>query len=264
MLMRTILLVSLTLLPLDQMLMALVFVQVTMLYVHVLVNGHAVKAFVDSGAQTTIMSPSCAEACGIDHLIDDRYSGVARGVGTAKIIGKVHNAKIQVGDAELDCAFTVMEGKDVDLLFGLDMLKRHQACIDLQANVLRFPHTSIEFLGESDIPKREEVKMLDEPTVEGPDGTEIGTQSGTIRPKGTSKAAHDTLEKAENTGASSSTQPPSIPTSTTSTSQPAARASRYSEQVIVQLMNLGASREEAIGALDAAGGNVEYAAGLLF
>jgi DNA damage-inducible protein 1 len=241
-----------------------------MLYVPVLVNGHPVKAFVDSGAQTTIMSPSCAEACGIDHLIDDRYSGVARGVGTAKIIGKVHNAKIQVGDAELDCAFTVMEGKDVDLLFGLDMLKRHQACIDLQANVLRFPHTQIEFLGESDIPKREEVKMLDEPTVEGPNGTEIGTQSGTIRPKGTAAAAHETLEKAKSAGEPSSSQLASASTAASASApapaaqQPAAGASRYSEQTITQLMNLGASREEAIGALDAAGGNVEYAAGMLF
>jgi DNA damage-inducible protein 1 len=242
-----------------------------MLYVPVLVNGHPIDAFVDSGAQTTIMSPACAEACGISHLIDERYSGIAKGVGTARIIGKVHNAKIQVGDAELDCAFTVMEGKDVDLLFGLDMLKRHQACIDLRANKLRFEHTEIEFLPESQIPKREESRMLDEPTVQGPDGTEIGTRSGTIRPEGTAAAAHQSLEKEKKVGEGEgqvSTSSGAAPAAAAGASSSAAQAQppsrTYPESSIAQLIAIGFSREEAIGALDATGGNVEYAAGLLF
>jgi DNA damage-inducible protein 1 len=236
-----------------------------MLYVDVKVNSKPIKAFVDSGAQTTIMSPSCAESCGISYLIDERFGGIARGVGTAKILGRVHNAKIQIGDAELDCAFTVMEGKDVDLLFGLDMLRRHQACIDLLTNELRFPHTKVKFLPESELPKQFEEALADEPTIPGPNGTEIGAKTGAVRPEGTAQAAAEHLHPERGAGK----QPAGSPAGPSSSSAaaaapPAPQQQKYDEQTIGQLVSLGFSRMEAIQALDATSGNVELAAGLLF
>lgn len=224
-----------------------------MLYIDVEVNGHKVKAFVDSGAQATIMSPACAEACGIMRLVDKRFAGVARGVGTAAILGRVHSAQIRIGSLFLPCSFTVMEGKDVDLLLGLDMLKRHQACIDLSKDKLVIQGVEVSFLGEADIPKGLEEERAEEPKVAGPGGMTIGGRSGVVSAPSNSPAPPS----------SSSTPVAAAPVPPPAAAAPPQQET-FPDAAIDQLVALGFSREEAVNALSACGGNVEYAAALLF
>ena len=235
-----------------------------MLYIPVLVNSQTVLAFVDSGAQSTIMSPSCASRCGIMRLLDTRFAGIARGVGTAKILGRVHSAPIKIGSSFLPCAFTVMEGKDVDLLLGLDMLKRYQGCIDLEKGVLRLRGEEVPFLGEADIPK-EEVVRAEEPTVDGPGGSKIGGISGTVKEPG-SVAAGAQGQRSDGAaavaGPSSAPQPG--PASPGAGAIGGAAPSSFPEADIARLTDMGMGRAEAIQALTIANGNVEVAAGLMF
>jgi DNA damage-inducible protein 1 len=254
-----------------------------MLYIPVEVNKQPVKAFVDSGAQTTIMSPSCAEACGIMRLIDKRYSGVAKGVGTAQILGRVHSAAITIGNDTMPCSFTVMEGKDVDLLLGLDMLKRFQAVIDLKNNKLVFGDgNEVAFLGEADIPKYLEDALQSEPTISGPNGTEIGAQSGTVKAAGTSAAASSSGAKGAfrgqgqtlGAGSASNSKSPvpngggqrNVPTPGASAGAPPQQQQRsaHPKEAVDQLVSIGFTRDQAVAALDACDGNVDLAAGMLF
>lgn len=227
-----------------------------MLYLAVEVNGHKVKAMVDSGAQATIMSPDCAEACGISRLIDTRFAGIARGVGTAKIIGRVHAAQIKMGNLFLPCSFTVMEGKSVDMLLGLDMLKRYQACLDLSKDALIIHGEEIPFLGEADLPKEEE-QVLEEPTAPGPAGTVVGQRSGAV-------IQAEPQQQAQQPAQPQQQAPPVIAAPAPAASPAQGTGAGLSEDKVETLISMGADRARAIQALQAAGDDVDMAAGILF
>lgn len=138
-----------------------VFGSITMLYVNCRINESTIKAFVDCGAQTTIISKSCAVSCRLEDLIDARFSAVAHGVGSGKILGRIHSVQLKLGHLFLPCSLTVLDDSEPgtklpDVLLGLDMLRRYQISIDLHDNDLKIGGESIvSFLPESEIPNNE-------------------------------------------------------------------------------------------------------------
>lgn len=129
------------------------FGSVCMLYIDVEINGVPCKAFVDSGAQQSILSLPFAEKCSLASLIDKRFAGLAMGVGKAPIIGRVHLAPLKLGTKFCPCSFIVLEDSKMQMLLGLDMLRRYQMVIDLKKNALIVEGEEIPFLSEAQIGK---------------------------------------------------------------------------------------------------------------
>ncbi|CAG5135594.1 unnamed protein product [Candidula unifasciata] len=211
------------------------FGQVHMLYIDCKVNGYPVKAFVDSGAQMTIMSQSCAERCHIMRLVDRRWTGLAQGVGTQTIIGRVHLCQIQIGTAFLQSSFCILESQPMDMLLGLDMLKRHQCVIDLKKNLLQIgtSGTVTPFLAETDLP---DTARLDQSAREEQELADV-----------LSRSAQAT--KSKNTGKPSTSRVASTPSS----------QGQYSEEVVARLMSNGFSRHVVVEELRRCKGNADQA-----
>lgn len=102
-----------------------------------------------------------------------------------KIIGRVHVAQVEIENVFLLTSFSVLEDQTMDMLLGLDMLKRHQCTIDLQRNVLHIGTTKTEtrFLPENELPTHSRL------TLTGEEGEKAAAEE--------LKATADALEAAE-------------------------------------------------------------------
>ena len=122
------------------------------------------------------------------------------------------------------------------------MLKAHQACIDLQKGVLRIQGREVRFLSEHELPE----KARDPP------------ERGDIPGGSSNQPIRQAMAARRGQPGRRPSQPPAAAAAAT-TGSPS-----HSERDINFLMDLGVTREIAISTLDAANGNVDVAASLLF
>ncbi|XP_023243837.1 protein DDI1 homolog 2 isoform X2 [Centruroides vittatus] len=241
------------------------FGQVIMLYVNCKVNGHPVKAFIDSGAQTTIMSQACAERCSIMRLVDNRWAGVAKGVGTQKIIGRVHLVQIQIENDFLTSSFSILEDQPMDMLLGLDMLKRHQCSIDLKKNKLVIGTTGTEtpFLSENELP---ECARLQIPQILNVPANSLQEQEDRQLAEALARSAEDgNVQNASPSPSTVKSQRISLEHKATSSSCPGSQpADNFTDNDVQSLVNLGFPRQQVVEELRNFNGDTTQAMASLF
>ncbi|CAG9557991.1 unnamed protein product [Danaus chrysippus] len=234
------------------------FGTVVMLYINCHVNGFPVKAFIDSGAQTTIMSAACAERCNIMRLVDTRWAGIAKGVGVQRIIGRIHMVQMRIEKDFLTTSFSVLEEQPMDMLLGLDMLKRHQCNIDLKRNVLHIGTTGTEtpFLPEAELPECARLSGFSEDEL-------VARDDRLVRDKRESKEQSPTSPPATTSGQNAPRMTPGV--NTPSLIRPEILATdTFSETDVEEIVALGFTREQAIVELRRFNGDKTQATVALF
>lgn len=218
-------------------------------------------------------------------LLDSRFSGIAKGVGTAKILGRIHIAQIKFGSVHLQSSFTVIDQPDMEFLLGLDMLRRHQGIIDLNKNVLRIGNEEVEFLGEKDIHLARNEETVEEKVQERKINDEQMMQSAILESINDNNVVAMDDNVSENVvsdieiedvpnnnmnindnvgGGDGNSLLSSIMQQIGSNANANVGRNTVNENDIQTLINLGYSRDDCLNALRFSGGNVEMAASYLF
>lgn len=101
------------------------------------INGQIVPAMIDTGAEITVMSASCARRCKVHNLIDTQHSGKAIGVGFSEIVGGIEGLGMRIGPLNFQTKVSILRNSRCDFLIGLDVLERFKSEISLKDKVLK-------------------------------------------------------------------------------------------------------------------------------
>ena len=109
------------------------------------INGNNIKFLVDTGAEISIMNKSIAIACGLEKYIDERYNGKLQGVGSDKILGRVHYTEITFNWGVLPCGFTICNNNDIIPIIGIDIMNSHGIIINCKKKTLQIGKNIIKW-----------------------------------------------------------------------------------------------------------------------
>ena len=137
---------------------------VHMLFINIEINNKKVNALIDTGAQSSFMSADLCRKCNLMSMVDKRFQGIARGVGSSKILGVIHAAQIKIMNKVIMLKINIIENNEIGFVLGLDNLRKFNCNVDLKKNGLIFPDIGITapFLSDGEIRKIKENRELEE------------------------------------------------------------------------------------------------------
>lgn len=109
-----------------------------LLHVACEMGNRAVEMMVDTGAQTSVISMPLVRTLGLESRLDSRYQGMAAGVGTARILGKLRSVPVKIGHVEFALDFSVLGVDQPLLLLGIDQMRRFRCVVNLEKECLIF------------------------------------------------------------------------------------------------------------------------------
>lgn len=102
-----------------------------LIFVKAETNGGTFEMVIDTGSQITVMSEPMMKKLRLEDRLDRSRSGVAKGAGSANILGDIRKQKIKIHNLDLVFDFTVVQMGVPLLLLGMDNLRKYRCIVDL-------------------------------------------------------------------------------------------------------------------------------------
>jgi len=97
----------------------------------------------------SILPINIVKACDLMSILNKKYSGVMKGIGSDKILGKINYVEVVLDCGVYPCAFTVCSNNDVPPILGIDMMYNLGIMIDFQTKKIHFTtNCSVDFISK--------------------------------------------------------------------------------------------------------------------
>jgi hypothetical protein len=126
----------------------------SLIHIKSTINNFTIKVIIDTGAQTNIISSTMLKTLKLDHLLDTNFRGVAKGVGSANILGNIFNIELKIDDTVLKTNFKILDTKennDYLVLLGLEFLLKYCDGMDFKKRTIIIGNQTHRFLNEQEI-----------------------------------------------------------------------------------------------------------------
>ena len=114
------------------------------------INGHEINFLLDTGAETSVIPANLIQACELDKILNTDYAGIMRGVGEAKMLGRLHYVEVVLECGVYPCAFSVCSNNDLPPILGIDMMYNLGISLDFKKKKINFDNgCSVHFINKS-------------------------------------------------------------------------------------------------------------------
>jgi hypothetical protein len=105
--------------------------------IHCEVDGTPVVAMIDTGAELSVLSSRWTDRSHLTPRIDTSFAGKAIGVGSGQILGRLTDLPVRIGPIQFKTPVAVLKNSRVDMIIGLDLLRRFRGDVNFLDDTLR-------------------------------------------------------------------------------------------------------------------------------